>query len=288
MTNVTIDNTHHNMILRQYLVEVLGYSRRHIIRLKTTANGITVNGNKVTVRYILQEGDKLVLSYDATASSIQPTAGDTHILYNDCDIYAVDKAEGMPVHPDRAHYDNSLGNYISYYFGGDNGYPLHIATRLDKGTSGVVLCAHNSLTAGKLSTMLIEHTICKTYYALVEGILDGSGEIDMPLLRDNATSTTLADPTGKTAHTSYTAVCHIDNYTLVKLQPTTGRTHQLRAHMAYIKHPIVGDTQYGGQPYNRIMLHMHQLQLLHPTTNSPLTITSQLPLLYNGTALPLA
>ncbi len=275
------------MILRQYLVEVLGYSRRHIIRLKTTDNGITVNGKKVTVRYILQQGDKLTLSYDNTPSSIQPTQGDISIVYNDCDIYAVDKPEGMPVHPDRAHYDNSLGNYISYHYGGLKGYPLHIATRLDKGTSGIVLCAHNSLTAGKLSTMLIEHSITKCYYALVEGTLVGAGTIDMPLLRDYATSTTLADIRGKVAHTSYCVVSHIANNTLVRLTPTTGRTHQLRAHMSYIGHPIVGDTQYGAKEYSRIMLHMHQLTLAHPTTNKALTITSQLPLQYEGIALQL-
>lgn len=275
------------MILRQYLVEVLGYSRRHIIRLKTTVGGITVNGNKVTVRYMLQQGDTLTLIYDNAPSSIQPTQGELSIVYDDCDIYAVDKPHGLPVHPDRAHYDNSLGNYISYHYGGDNGYPLHIATRLDKGTSGIVLCAHNSLTAGKLSNMLIEHSITKTYYALIEGILTGCGSIDIPLLRDDATSTTLCDTVGKSAHTSYCVVSHIDNYTLVRLTPTTGRTHQLRAHMAYIGHPIVGDAQYGAREHERIMLHMHQLQLAHPTTNTPLTITSQIPLKFGDSILVL-
>ncbi len=275
------------MILRQYLVEVLGYSRRHIIRLKTTNNGIVVNGNHVTVRYILQAGDVLSLQYDTAHSSITPTEGSIDIVYDDGNIYVVDKQEGMPVHPDRAHYDNSLGNYISHHYGGAEGYPLHIATRLDKGTSGLVLCAHNSLVADKLSRMLIEHAIHKCYYALVEGTLTGSGTIDMPLLRDDATSTTLPHTMGKSAHTSYYVVSHTDNCTLVRLAPTTGRTHQLRAHMAYIGHPIVGDSHYGAQPYSRIMLHMHQLSFAHPITNTAMTLTSKLPLDYLGGTLEL-
>ena len=149
-------------------------------------------------------------------------------------------------------------------------FTLHIITRLDKTTDGLVLGALNEITAQRLNDMQFRHEIHKTYHAVVEGRLQGSGQIDLPLARDG--NKTVVSSDGKNALSFYKVLAHQGENTLVELTLGTGRTHQLRAHLSAIGHPIVGDKLYGATTCGRIQLTCVKLQFAHPHTNKNVVV----------------
>ncbi len=273
----TITTEHDGWTIKQFCKEYLNYSTRHLAVLKFTYDfdGISVNGNRQDVRYTLKAGDKLTFTFYEEPSQLTPWNMPLCVYHQDEYLYVVEKPHGIPSHPDRAHQTNTLGNALKHHFD-KAGLPftLHVATRLDKQTSGIVLGATNSLTKDCLVNMLKSSAISKTYVALVDGVLCGSGQIDAPLTHNNDNGLTELDTNGKSALTQYTVLANYSNTTLVQLNAITGRTHQLRAHLCSIGHPIVGDTLYGGSKHSRLCLHMHKLEFVHPHTNEQLCFTS--------------
>ena len=259
--------------IKQYF-EKEGLSTTEIKRFKYDGH-ILANGKSVTVRYIMQLGDKMEF---ATNERLQtPTFAKTpaNVLYADNYLYVAYKPYGVPIHPDLAHHTETFGNMLATTFG--EGFALHIITRLDKTTDGLVLGALEEITAQKLNEMQYHHKIQKTYLATVEGQLCGSGAINLPLLRQG--NKTIVDTSGKEAISFYKAIEHSDSTTVVELTLGTGRTHQLRAHLSAIGHPIVGDKLYGATTDSPIELHCVKLQFDHPHTGKQIVvdITKQTP-----------
>ena len=269
---VKVTSQYDGAAIKNYL-EDQGYSTTQIKRYKYGGE-ITVNGVNVTVRHVLKEGDTLTLATDERISSLTMSATKADVLYADEYLYVANKPYGVAIHPDRAHKSDTFGNMLAASFG--NNFQLRIVTRLDKTTSGLVLGALDEITAQRLNDAQQRHEITKTYAALVEGVVkNDSGEIDLPLSRHDDTNKTIVDvENGKASLTKYGVKKRNGDTTLLTVTPLTGRTHQIRAHLAALGHPIVGDTLYGAKAANRIMLHCERLTFTHPYTGKRIDISS--------------
>lgn len=270
MKKFIVDNLIANKTIKEYLSEQ-AYSSSQIKRLKYDGQ-ILVNGEIVTVRYLLKMGDVVELVTNNRLKTPNFATEKAEILFADDWLYIANKAYGIATHPDRTHTSDTLGNMLATTFG--NGFELRIVTRLDKTTSGLVLGAFDEVTAEKLNAMQQSHKITKQYIAQVEGILDGEGCIDLPLLRLDGENKTVVDEKGKAATTKYQVIRRGDSSAIVRLYPLTGRTHQIRAHLSAIGHPIVGDALYGSKNAERIMLHCERLTFVHPYGHNTVDITA--------------
>ena len=268
---VTVTQQYDGVTLRQYLAEQ-GYSTTQVKRFKFDGE-IAVNGSPVTVRHVLKVGDTLTLATNERLRAPDKATTKAEILYADEYLYVAQKPYGVAIHPDRAHRTDTFGNMLAASFSAS--FQLRIVTRLDKTTSGLVLGALDEVTAQKLNTLQQNHGITKVYAALVEGVVENDGEINLPLTRLDGQNKTVVDfDTGKLSKTQYNVHVIQLNTTLLTVKPLTGRTHQIRAHLAAIGHPIVGDTLYGAKPAERIMLHCQRLIFTHPYTGKKIDVVT--------------
>ncbi len=295
-----IEKSCDGLCVKAYLANYLpDLSRRILIDLKKRPNGITVNGARVSVRYLLHEGDVLSLALEDEASSEIPASSVLpEIIYEDDDIICVNKASGMPTHPSHGHYEDSLASSLAYYYQLQNRpFVFRVINRLDGVTSGVVLIAKNHLSAARLSASLTQCRFQKHYTALLEGKLEGSiGLLDQNIKRRLPSiieRTVCSREEGERALTTYRVLGHFGNRTLVDAFPHTGRTHQLRVHFSSIGHPIVGDFLYGTEEEalkGCIALHCASMSFPHPSSNCQMKIEAPLPghfhMLINHTGEP--
>ena len=259
--------------LKQFLSQQ-GYSTSQIKRFKYGGE-MTVNGQPVTVSKVLKFGDTLTLSTNERLCTPEFASIPAKILFADKYLYVASKPYGVPIHPDRAHKTETFGNMLATSFNTD--FQLRIVTRLDKTTSGLVLGALDEITAQKLNGLQLNHGVSKTYVALVEETIEQDGEITLPLTRIDGQNKTVVDvERGKQSHTIYKVREIRENTTLLTVTPVTGRTHQLRAHLSAIGHPIVGDTLYGAKQASRVMLHCERLTFTHPYTGEHIEILSHI------------
>ena len=187
---VSITAQYDGVAIKQYLAEQ-GYSSTQIKRFKFGGE-ITVNGEPVTVRHILKDGDVLTLATEERLATPEIATHPAEILYVDKYLYVAKKQYGVAIHPDRAHKTDTFGNMLAASFG--ENFQLRIVTRLDKTTSGLVLGALDEVTAERLNSLQQSHGITKIYSALVEGIMEeDNGEIDLPLARIDKENKTVVD-----------------------------------------------------------------------------------------------
>lgn len=231
-------------------------SRALITRLKKSDDGITVNGSRVTVRYMLREGDILSLGIadrpDEMIGLLIPTEMPLDIIYEDELMIAVNKPAGIPTHPSHGHFEDTLANGLKYLFD-TRGLPFvfRAVNRLDRDTSGIVLAAKDQHSASLLTGLMQSGRIRKTYIAFLNGIPEPrSGRIDRPIRRAKETiilreTCDISAPGAKEALTEYETVAVGDGCSAVRAEPVTGRTHQLRVHFSSIGTPIAGDGLYG-------------------------------------------
>lgn len=248
---------------------------------------LEVNGKPIKPNYKLQKNDQIRLKVPAPKElAIQPEPMDLDIVYEDADLLVVNKPKGMVVHPSLGHYSGTLVNGLLYHcqdLSGINGVLRPgIVHRLDKDTSGLLMVAKHDQAHLSLAEQLKAHTVKREYIALVHGRLKhAQGTIDAPIGRDPKDRQRMGVvATGKQAITHFQVLESFADYTLVRLRLETGRTHQIRVHMKYIGHPIVGDPIYGPSKtlaINGQALHAQKLGFIHPRTKQYLEFESKPP-----------
>lgn len=267
-----IDEKDDGVKIRSFL-RSFGVSSAMLTKLKNSENGITVNGKFARTIDPLHTGDLLKINIENSGKMPAPVKMDIDIVYEDEDLVVFDKPAHIPVHESRHHIGDTLQNFAAYHLG-ENG-AFRAVYRLDNGTSGLVAVAKNKFVAAKLA-----RNIKKDYYAVVSGIIKENGFVDKPIARcgDSIIKREVRQD-GESAVTHYEVVSHKDNTTLLKLNLETGRTHQIRVHMEYLGHPLIGDTLYGegSSLITRQALHCKDIYFTHPVTGEELHLTCDFP-----------
>ena len=263
----------------------LGLSGTVIRRMKWLEDGILVDGIRVNTRFVPAPGQALSvrLSDPERRSGVVGADGDVDIVYEDEDMVVVNKPAGLSVHPGPGHWDDTLGNFlVGYYQRTEQEADFHPVHRLDRGTSGLLVCAKHPHAQEKLKEQLHTRAFRRVYLAVCEGAPQPPvGVVDAPLgSKEGSLVEQCVRPDGKNACTRYETLAVSAGHTLLRLELDTGRTHQIRVHMAYLGHPLVGDFLYGTQQpewKGRTALHSHRLQLCHPITGAAMEFVSPLP-----------
>lgn len=283
-----IDENSVNCRLDVYLSQEFEDKSRSYIQKLVDEGNVTVNDKNKKSNYKLKFNDKVTLNLpELQELVIQPENIELDILYEDSDLIVINKPQGMVVHPAPGNYTGTLVNALVYHckdLSGINGVARPgIVHRIDKDTSGILVIAKNDNAHKKLAEQLKEHSMKREYVALVEGIIkEESGMVDKPLGRHPKERIKMAIVSGgKRAVTHYEVMERFGRNTLVKCVLETGRTHQIRVHMAYIGHPLVGDPVYGYKKQkfslNGQMLHAKKLGFIHPTTEKYMEFESEIP-----------
>lgn len=282
-----IEEQHNGKCISMFLKEK-EYSRAVIIELKKTKTGIQKNGTWAGVNEILNTGDilEICLKEQGASENIVPKELQLDILYEDEDILVVNKPYDTPIHPSVNNYNNTLANGVVHYYQQQNKpYIFRCINRLDRDTTGVTILAKNLISASILSKRMKERGLSRTYVAFVEGITKEEGTIDLPIGREEGTiiKRKIDEKEGKHAVTHY---CKLEELqvegkavSVVALQLETGRTHQIRVHMASIGHPLLGDFLYNESNHmlTRQALHAASCAFYHPITGEYKRITAPLP-----------
>lgn len=264
-------------------------SRNYIQKLIQDGK-ILVNGNLEKSCYLVQTGDEVALTLPPSQEpDIQPENIPLDILYEDEDLLVVNKPKGMVVHPAVGHYSGTLVNGVMYHCGGKlsgiNGVMRPgIVHRIDRDTTGSLIVCKSNIAHYRISAQLKEHSITRRYRAICYGVLkEEEGTIDKPIGRhpmDRKKMTVRAD--GKRAITHYRVLQHFREYTYIECELETGRTHQIRVHMASIGHPLLGDKVYApGRkcPFSLQgqTLHAMTIGFIHPSTGAYMEVEAPLP-----------
>ncbi len=251
--------------------------------LKRSDDGILVNGRREHVSYILRAGDTVVLTMRETASeTVEPVRTELDIVYEDEDVMVIDKPPGMPTHPSAGHHGDTLANGLAYYFKSKGEERVFRAVnRLDKDTSGLMVVAKNKYAHARLCDEIADGELRRKYTAIVCGDIAEDGVIDAPIGRtDTSAIKREVRADGQEAVTNYRVLKRMGEYTLLELELETGRTHQIRVHMAHNGHPLLGDWLYGEENkelFARQALHSCFLRFIHPVTGETLEFNSSLP-----------
>ena len=288
--NYHISKAESGLRVEQYLRRK-GYSYQNLTQLKKVPESILINGVWSYMRTPLASGDRLTVHIQEMESSpnIPPVPLPLDIVYEDGDILVVNKPAGMPIHPSLNNYRNSLANGLMYYFQ-QQGIPFifRCTNRLDRDTSGLTVIAKHMVSSSILSGMGVRHEIEREYLAIVRGaITPPSGTIDAPLARAGSSliERKVDFENGERAVTHYKVLSEApessqkNGHSLVSLILETGRTHQIRVHLKYIGHPLVGDYLYNPDMefIQRQALHSHRLRFSHPITGEQMEFTAELP-----------
>ena len=274
-----------------FLAEVQADITRSGVKRLIESDCVAVNGAPAKAHYKLKEGDQVTMSVpDPEPLEVRPEAIPLSIVYEDECLIVIDKPPGMVVHPAPGHSGGTLVNALLHHcqdLTGIGGVERPgIVHRLDKDTSGLIAVAKTETCMQSLSRQFKDRDIQKVYLAFAKGTFEKpSGIIDAPIGRHKIHRKKMSTraPVGREAQTRYEVIQQLDGYAYVRLFPKTGRTHQLRVHLASLGHPILGDSLYGGTlgpglpRIDRQALHAHRLELTHPLSGSSLQLESLLP-----------
>lgn len=276
--------------------QIEGWSRARLQKL-IASEDVLVNGKPSKPSYKLREDDEIEVELIAPpADRFSPENIPLDIVYEDDTLVVVNKAAGLVVHPAAGIPSGTLANALAYHFQKlpERGVRPGIVHRLDRDTSGLLVVAKTEAALEDLSDQFRDRTVFKSYVALVHGrVQSTSGRVDQPLARDRSNRTRMAVVRGgRNALTLYRVRRSFERFTLLDVELKTGRTHQIRVHLAWIKHPVVGDETYGGGRDNTILdvrlrarvrslkrhfLHAEKLGFRHPATKEFVKFEAPLP-----------
>ena len=267
----TIEPEADGLSVNAYARNIAGLSRAFLRSVKFRENGILINGQRVTTRGVLHAGDSLVFNIpNDRTQKVVPAEGPVSIVFENEDIVLVNKPAGLVIHPCHGHYSDTLLSYLAWYYRLLPEQPLLCPIgRLDKDTSGLILIAKNKYAAQQLERQRANHTLSRVYLALAEGHWTNqskSGLIDRPIEKvpECFNRYQVAD-TGRS---------------LVRLKLQTGRTHQIRVHMASLSHPLLGDSIYGHEGFlgfDRAALHSFEITCQLPGHQDLAVFSSEMP-----------
>jgi len=275
-----------DLFLMEFLKkEKLGFSRTFIQRLIQEGK-VTLKGAKIKPHYKLKLGDEVkIVVEDKKLDTLQPEDIPLDIVYEDDDLAIINKPSGLVVHPAPGNYAHTLANALRYHFkklSDINPQRPGIMHRLDKGTSGLLVVAKNNSTHLNLVQQFAKHSIKRKYIALVKGRMEFDEHIiELPIGRHAVRRKNMSVGFGKKtkyAKTYYRTLKRSNEFSLLELEPFTGRTHQLRVHLAFVGHPILGDDKYGkNNKFIRLALHAKSIGFMHPTTGKFIESSSDIP-----------
>lgn len=286
-----VGSEHHDLRIDRYLALLEPKFSRVYFSNLIKNNKVTVNEKSISPSYKIKVDDEIKVNFvenEFNVDEIKPYKFNLDIIYEDNDVIVINKPKGLVVHPGDGHHDDTLVNALIYAnkeLSNVNGLErVGIVHRIDKDTSGLLLVCKNNYAHTFIAEQLQNHTMHREYFALVLGrIEEDNGKINAPIARDkNNRMKMCIDPiNGRNAVTHFTVVQRYEKYTLLDCKLETGRTHQIRVHMEYIKHPVVGDSLYGknncGIYNNGQLLHAYKLTFIHPTTKKEMTFEAPLP-----------
>jgi 23S rRNA pseudouridine1911/1915/1917 synthase len=278
----TVERAADRLRLDRFLTDLRPGISRSEIQRQIGEGRVTISGEPARrpARRV-RVGDRIVWEIP-DAVGLSPAAIPLSVLFEDDALVAVDKPIGLVVHPGAGTAETTLveGLLLTRALPeSDDPSRPGIVHRLDKGTSGVIVVAKSAQALASLQDQFARRTVSKTYLAVVAGVLEeDEGIIDAPVGRDPARPSRMAIvPTGRPARTEFHVLDRRGGRTLLQAHPHTGRTHQIRTHFQYIKHPVVGDDTYGGPPAERMLLHAWRLTLRHPSTGQELRLEAPVP-----------
>ncbi len=288
-----VDETYMDERVDRFLSGMLEEKSRSYLQKIIKEGKVLVNGKAVKASYRMEAQDEVMVDLpELLEPEILAEDIPLEILYEDKDLLFVNKPKGMVVHPSFGHYTQTLVNAVMYHckdeLSGINGILRPgIVHRIDKDTTGVLVICKNDAAHQKVAEQLKVHSITRKYEAIVTGVLkEDEGVIDAPIGRHLTERKKMAAgvKNGKDARTHYRVLQRFKGYTWVECQLETGRTHQIRVHMASIHHPLLGDTVYGSEknPWHLEgqTLHAKVLGLLHPSTGAYIEVNAPLPVYF--------
>lgn len=278
-----------NIRLDKALTSLLEDVSRSKIQTHLDAGLILVNGKVEKASYKLSEGDVITIEdFPSESYDLNPEDIPLDIVYEDEELIVVNKPKGLVVHPGAGNKEHTLANALKFHsenLSSLNGeFRPGIVHRIDKDTAGLLIVAKNDAAHAFLSSQLVDHTLSRKYFALVLGVIsENEGKIIAPIGRDQKFRKKMCVDLfhGKEAETSFKVLERFSNSTLVECSLKTGRTHQIRVHMNYIGHPVIGDPLYGKG--NRALyddgqlLFAHEIHFIHPRTKKEMTFSVDLP-----------
>ncbi|MBE6949301.1 MAG: RluA family pseudouridine synthase [Ruminococcaceae bacterium] len=287
---LTIECPESGLRIDAYLAEELEGMTRSGVQKLIEAGNVTLGGKAVKKNHKTTQGETFLVEIpEPKEAAIAAENIPLEVAYEDDDLIVINKPRGMVVHPAPGHYEGTLVNALMYHCGdslsGINGeLRPGIVHRIDKDTSGLIIAAKNDFAHLSLAEQLKDHSLCRVYEAVVWGhFRDDEGTVDAPIGRHHTDRKRMAvtERNSREAITHYRVLARYRNYSHIQCRLETGRTHQIRVHMAYIGHPCLGDPVYGRQSPEKGLdgqcLHARRLQFIHPRTEKMVEVTTELP-----------
>ncbi|MBR4767888.1 MAG: RluA family pseudouridine synthase [Lachnospiraceae bacterium] len=288
LDRIIISKEEEDMRLDVFLSSLYPSFSRSFFKNRITGGDVTLNGKQAKAGAFLTSGDEVIIRFpEQKPLSVEPEPIELSIVYEDSDVIVVDKPKGMVVHPAPGHMSQTMVNALLYHcsdLSGINGVLRPgIVHRIDKDTTGLVIACKNDFSHRAIAEQLKEHSVTRFYRAIVTGnVKEDEGTIDTFYGRNPSDRKKMAvTKSGRRAVTHYRVLKRFGQYTYMEFRLETGRTHQIRVHMAYMNHPLVGDPLYGNgkNPFGAEgqILHAMVLGFVHPRTGQYMEFSSPLP-----------